>query len=234
MQATPARRPAWSWWPCPTEPAGTWLCWLPLCTPGPRRGVCGRTKRSSPCHGRRDSVNTCPPRGSTDSGVLYQFGATTADVFSTGQLWRLIAGCFVHIGLVHIMGNSMALLSAIAQSVHQVDRSMRVAESSESGVTEFGVAPTTPTDGDSTPDTDAQVESSAGNAGEATPCRWCGTAVGKNLPRFAALARVLRRVPAPVRPRDGGAARPGYDRVHVAKGCAVAVCLRRRGAGATQ
>ena len=74
--------------------------------------------------------------------------------------------------------------TAIAQSVNQVDRSMRVAESSESGVTESGGAPTTPTDGDSTSDTAAQVESSAGNAGEATPCRWCGTAAGFCLPRF--------------------------------------------------
>jgi hypothetical protein len=74
--------------------------------------------------------------------------------------------------------------TAIAQSVNQVDRSMGVAESSESGVMESGAAPTTPTDGESTSDTDAQVESSAGNAGEATPCRWCGTAAGSCLPRF--------------------------------------------------
>jgi hypothetical protein len=41
---------------------------------------------------------------------------------------------------------------------------MRVAESSERGVTESGAAPTTPSDGDSPLDTDAQVESSAGYA----------------------------------------------------------------------
>jgi rhomboid protease GluP len=56
------------------------------------------------------ALESLQPGGSTDSGVLYQFGATTADVFSTGQLWRLIANCFVHIGLVHLMANSMALL----------------------------------------------------------------------------------------------------------------------------
>ena len=56
------------------------------------------------------ALESLQPGGSTDSGVLYQFGATTADVFSAGQLWRLIASCFVHIGLVHIIGNSMALL----------------------------------------------------------------------------------------------------------------------------
>ena len=56
------------------------------------------------------ALESLQPGGSTDSGVLYQFGATTADVFSTGQLWRLIASCFVHIGPVHIMGNTILLL----------------------------------------------------------------------------------------------------------------------------
>ena len=55
-------------------------------------------------------LESIQPGGSTDTTVLYLFGGTTADTFSNGQLWRLVASGFVHIGIVHILGNSLALL----------------------------------------------------------------------------------------------------------------------------
>lgn len=50
------------------------------------------------------------PGGSTSLAVLYQFGADTSDTLSSGQYWRLLAACFLHIGLFHIISNSIALL----------------------------------------------------------------------------------------------------------------------------
>jgi rhomboid protease GluP len=54
-------------------------------------------------------VESARPGGSESMDVLYAFGATTADTITSGQLWRLVAATFLHIGLVHLVGNAMAL-----------------------------------------------------------------------------------------------------------------------------
>lgn len=50
------------------------------------------------------------PGGSNDLNVLYNAGAVTGDTLSSGQYWRLVATCFLHIGALHIISNSIALL----------------------------------------------------------------------------------------------------------------------------
>ncbi len=50
------------------------------------------------------------PGGSTDNGVLEQLGATIPGMMSSGQYWRLLTSCFLHIGVAHIATNMLALL----------------------------------------------------------------------------------------------------------------------------
>jgi len=50
------------------------------------------------------------PGGSTDNGVLEQLGATIPGMLSSGQYWRLLTSCFLHIGIAHIATNMLALL----------------------------------------------------------------------------------------------------------------------------
>ncbi len=50
------------------------------------------------------------PGGSTDNGVLALLGATVPDMLSSGQYWRLLTACFLHIGVAHIATNMLALL----------------------------------------------------------------------------------------------------------------------------
>jgi rhomboid protease GluP len=54
-------------------------------------------------------MESARPGGSESRDVLYAFGATTPDTLTSGQLWRLVAATFLHIGLVHLVGNAMAL-----------------------------------------------------------------------------------------------------------------------------
>src|SRR5919201_129223 len=54
-------------------------------------------------------MESARPGGSESRDVLYAFGAATADTITSGQLWRLVAATFLHIGLVHLVGNAMAL-----------------------------------------------------------------------------------------------------------------------------
>lgn len=48
--------------------------------------------------------------GSDNLNVLYTMGAVTGDTISTGQYWRLVASCFLHIGIAHIVSNSLGLI----------------------------------------------------------------------------------------------------------------------------
>jgi rhomboid protease GluP len=48
--------------------------------------------------------------GSDNLNVLYAMGAVTGDTLSSGQYWRLVASCFLHIGIVHIVSNSLGLI----------------------------------------------------------------------------------------------------------------------------
>ena len=54
-------------------------------------------------------MESARPGGSESRDVLYAFGTTTPDTITSGQLWRLVAATFLHIGLVHLVGNAMAL-----------------------------------------------------------------------------------------------------------------------------
>jgi membrane associated rhomboid family serine protease len=55
------------------------------------------------------AMESARPGGSESMDVLFAFGATTPDTITSGQLWRLVAATFLHIGLVHLVGNAMAL-----------------------------------------------------------------------------------------------------------------------------
>jgi rhomboid protease GluP len=48
--------------------------------------------------------------GSTNLDVLYAMGGVTGDTISSGQFWRLVASCFLHIGIAHIVSNSLGLI----------------------------------------------------------------------------------------------------------------------------
>src|SRR5919199_6967549 len=54
-------------------------------------------------------MESARPGGSENMDVLYAFGAITGDTITSGQLWRLVAATFLHIGLVHLVGNAIAL-----------------------------------------------------------------------------------------------------------------------------
>jgi rhomboid protease GluP len=48
--------------------------------------------------------------GSTDTQVLVRFGAKDNVLIAEGQVWRLLASMFLHIGVMHLVFNSYALL----------------------------------------------------------------------------------------------------------------------------
>src|ERR671932_171779 len=56
------------------------------------------------------ALESLQPGGSTNQVVLFTFGAVAADTLSSGQYWRLLATCFLHIGFFHIVSNSIALI----------------------------------------------------------------------------------------------------------------------------
>ncbi|WP_223875891.1 rhomboid family intramembrane serine protease [Paucilactobacillus kaifaensis] len=47
--------------------------------------------------------------GSTDTSVLVEFGARVSILIQEGQWWRLITPVFLHIGLMHIVVNSVTV-----------------------------------------------------------------------------------------------------------------------------
>lgn len=54
-------------------------------------------------------AESAQPGGSESDWVLYGMGAITPDTLSSGHLWRLAASMFLHIGLIHLLGNAIAL-----------------------------------------------------------------------------------------------------------------------------
>lgn len=49
--------------------------------------------------------------GGTSSNLMfYNFGEVTPDTLATHQLWRLVAACFLHANLPHIISNSIGLI----------------------------------------------------------------------------------------------------------------------------
>ena len=56
------------------------------------------------------ALESLQPGGSTNQDVLRTFGAVASDTLSSGQYWRLLATCFLHIGLLHIVSNAIALI----------------------------------------------------------------------------------------------------------------------------
>lgn len=54
-------------------------------------------------------VESAHEGGSQSVVTLYDLGATTPDTLQDGQWWRLVASCFLHIGIVHLVGNAIAL-----------------------------------------------------------------------------------------------------------------------------
>jgi membrane associated rhomboid family serine protease len=49
--------------------------------------------------------------GSTNTRTLILFGAKVNPLIADGQYWRLVTAIFIHIGLMHLIFNSVALLS---------------------------------------------------------------------------------------------------------------------------
>lgn len=54
-------------------------------------------------------LESTQPGGSESEAVLRGMGAITPDTLSGGQLWRLVASMFLHIGPIHLLGNAIAL-----------------------------------------------------------------------------------------------------------------------------
>src|SRR5437763_40204 len=53
------------------------------------------------------ALESLQPGGSTNQDVLRTFGAVASDTLSSGQYWRLLATCFLHIGLLHIVSDAI-------------------------------------------------------------------------------------------------------------------------------
>lgn len=65
-------------------------------------------------------LESLQPGGTLSDAMFYAFGETTPDTFTTHQLWRLVAACFLHANLLHIISNSIGLiwLGAIAERLY--------------------------------------------------------------------------------------------------------------------
>jgi len=62
--------------------------------------------------------------GSTSTGVLLDFGASFSPYFRRGEYWRLVMPMFLHVGWLHLLGNSYALfiLGPILERVYGYGR----------------------------------------------------------------------------------------------------------------
>lgn len=58
--------------------------------------------------------------GGTSGDVFDVFGAITPNTLTNGQYWRLVAACFLHANVVHIVSNSLGLvwLGSMAERVY--------------------------------------------------------------------------------------------------------------------
>jgi rhomboid protease GluP len=63
-------------------------------------------------------------RGSTSTSVLLDFGASFSPYFRRGEYWRLVMPMFLHVGWLHLLGNSYALfiLGPILERVYGYGR----------------------------------------------------------------------------------------------------------------
>jgi len=64
------------------------------------------------------------PGGSTNTDVLLDFGASFSPYFRRGEYWRLVMPMFLHVGWLHLLGNSYALfiLGPILERVYGYGR----------------------------------------------------------------------------------------------------------------
>jgi rhomboid protease GluP len=62
--------------------------------------------------------------GSTNTDVLLDFGASFSPYFRRGDYWRLVMPMFLHVGWLHLLGNSYALfiLGPILERVYGAGR----------------------------------------------------------------------------------------------------------------